>query len=395
MSIVVASAATHVGRVRDHNEDGHFIDADQQIFAVADGMGGHAAGEVASSTAVKRVSEAWSALPLQRQAELYADSGDADARRRLLQSVRQGVVTAHLEIVDLAVANPERQGMGTTFTGFLIAGGDAFFAHAGDSRAYLMRDGISVQLSEDHTILARLRATALDGELDPAAVERYRCVLTNALGLGDATSVATFVVPLYSGDRILLCSDGVYEYFEENELGALISDSPSPARAAQGVVDLAVERGGADNATAVVVKVVEAGVTRVAPERRASDEQALAACRLFADLTARERLRALRIAVQREISAGRELSPVALEDRVAYVVLEGEIVGGDDVSHGPGAVIFPESLVAGAPAPTRKARPGTDVRVLVIRRNDFFELTEDDAELGVKLFAAVAGLVAR
>jgi PPM family protein phosphatase len=237
--ILVAAGATNVGRVRAHNEDNHLIDTDNQIFVVADGMGGHAAGEVASAIACKRVHESWTEISMQRHRAAYAAHGDADARRALFQAVREGVMNAHFHIVEQASRDENKRGMGTTFTGLLVAGGDAVFAHAGDSRAYLVRDGIAIQLSEDHTVLARLRAAGVedadtdpgDGNLSASARHRWRGVLTNALGIGDVTRVATFAVPMYSGDRFVLCSDGVSEYLDETDLVDVVAEAASPALA--------------------------------------------------------------------------------------------------------------------------------------------------------------------
>lgn len=392
MSTVIGAAATHVGLVRAHNEDSYLADPDGAYFAVADGMGGHAAGEVASRLAVEGAAEAWSSPALRRQVADYVSRGDADARRALLSAVRAGVLAAHARILASARDNPDTQaGMGSTFTGLLVAGGDAIFAHAGDSRAYLVRDRIPVLLSEDHSVSSRLRAAGLAGRGTPD-LRRWEGVLTNALGVGDAR-VATFLVPLYDADLLVLCSDGVHQYVAEPEIGSVLAAAPSPARAAQRLIDLALERGGEDNATAVVVKVVEAGETRVPPEQRAREEAAVAACPLLAGLGARERLRALRLATVRELDDGEPLSPVALEDRVAYVVLDGEVVVGD-AAQGPGSLVHAQSLIVGAGPPRHAARARGRVRLLVLRQNDFAELADDEPELGVKLYGALAGLVA-
>jgi len=395
MSTMIASAVTDVGNVRDHNEDSHVADTDNGVFIVADGMGGHAAGEVASSTAVRIASEAWRSLSTQRHLEAYAQRGDAATRRAVVHAVRQGVVNAHLDILRQAQADDNKSGMGTTFTGFVVAGGDAVFAHAGDSRAYLVRDGMAIQLSEDHTLLSRLHAAGVEPEEDESAPDRFKGVLTNALGIGGETRVATFLVPLYSGDRIMLCSDGVHDYLSESEIGEVIVAAPSPARGAQRLVDLALERGGADNATAVLVKVLEAGETKIPKEQRERDEKAVAACPLFEYLTGGERLRALRIAIGRELKEGKSLTPVALGERVAYILLEGEIEVLGQVQR-PGSLIYPEALVDGTPAPDREmlAKAKTRVRLLTIRRDDFFEITEEEAELGVKMYSVLAKLMA-
>jgi serine/threonine protein phosphatase PrpC len=125
--------------------------------------------------------------------------------------------------------------MGTTFTGLVVVGGDAVIAHAGDSRAYLVRDGIAVQLTEDHTLLARLLASGMPLAEGPASA-RWKGVITNALGFGDDTRVVTFMVPLSDGDRLLLCSDGVSEYVGEAEVGQILvgQPEPGPGRAAAG-----------------------------------------------------------------------------------------------------------------------------------------------------------------
>ncbi len=401
---IVAAGATHVGRVRAHNEDNHLIDTDNQVFIVADGMGGHAAGEVASAIACKRVHQSWTEISMQRHRAAYAAHGDADARRALFQAVREGVMNAHFHIVEQASRDEDKRGMGTTFTGLLVAGGDAVFAHAGDSRAYLVRDGIAIQLSEDHTVLARLRAAGVEesdtdpaGEMSPgaAARHRWRGVLTNALGIGDVTRVATFAVPMYSGDRFLLVSDGISEYLDETDLVDIVLKAPSPALAANRLVDRAVDLGGGDNATAVVVKVVEAGETVVPPDQRDRDDAAVARCPLFEPLTPQERLRALRITTPRDIKPGRELPALALGDRVAYVVVDGEVVLADGERIGPSGLVYASGLVDGTSQVREAAATSELTRLLVIRRGDFHELAEEESDLGVKLYAVLATIMAR
>jgi serine/threonine protein phosphatase PrpC len=396
MSTMIAAVVTDVGKVREHNEDAHLVDSDGQVFIVADGMGGHAAGEVASATAVRIAHEAWTSMSMRRRIEEYSKEGSATARRQLVLAVREGVMNAHLNILSQAQEDQAKRGMGCTFTGFLVAGAEAVFAHAGDSRAYLMRDGIAMQLSEDHTLLSRLEAAGVDPATAGPEADRWKGVLTNALGMGGDTRVATFFVTLEPGDRVLLCSDGVYEYFTEHEIGDTVIAQPSPALAAGKLVELALERGGEDNATAVVVKVLETGETRVPPEQRKRDELSIASCPLFEYLTPTERLRALRITTPRELKPGKPLAPVAMNERVAYVVLEGEIEQlGNKL--GPGSLIYPEALVQGTEMPDRAmtAKAVSAARLLTIRRDDFFEITEEESELGVKMYAVLAKLMAR
>ena len=289
--------------------------------------------------------------------------------------------------------DPTKRGMGTTFVGFVVAGGDAVFAQAGDSRAYLVRDDIAMQLTEDHTLLARLAASGIDvtGEGEES---RWKGVLTNALGIGDRTGVSTFLVPVVPGDRFLLCSDGVTEYVGEAEVGEVLAAQPSPGRAAQRLIDLALERGGADNATAVVVKVLEVGTTRVPPERQARDDEILAGSGFLGGLSPQQRLRVLRIGFERELDPAERIPAATLGDRVAWLILDGEVERDGQVL-GPGRLVYPESLLPNRPAIDKDglASPRGPVRALAFRRDDFGELVVDDGDLAEPLFAALARLL--
>ena len=382
---IVAAAVTDVGKVREHNEDASFIDADRGVFMVCDGMGGHAAGEVASALAVAVVRERWLDPATTRAIAAWNETGTADARRALLGAVRDGVHQAHGAIASEAAADERKRGMGTTFVGVLVSGGDAVVSHAGDSRAYLVRGGIAVQLTEDHTLLSRLLAAGIDVDVEGDGA-RFKTMLTNALGIGEAPKASTTMIPLCDGDRLLLCSDGVSEYVTEVEVGEVLSTAPSPARAAHQLVDRALERGGHDNATAVVLRILEAGASARAADQLRRDDVAAAACPLLSGLSPQRRMRALRIAVERDLPAMDKVPAHLLSDRVAWIVLDGEAERDGRVV-GPGALLYPESLVVGRPS-----LPGDrlyvvkrDLRAMLLRCDDFQELCEDDSELAEAL----------
>lgn len=394
MSTVIAAGLTHVGRVREHNEDSHFVDVDQQIFIVADGMGGHAAGEVASKMAVDGVAASWSGDSVRKQVTEYAERGDVERRGKLLRTLREGVLETNQNIIRRSQSDQDKKGMGTTLTGFVVAGGEALFAHAGDSRAYLLRDRIPVLLSEDHTITSRLRAAGIDRGIPGPTPERFKGMLTNALGMAEATRVATFVVPLYSGDRLILSSDGIHDYLSEVEVGQVVQQAASPALAAQSLVNLALERGGADNATVIVVKVVEAGTTSVPTSERERHERSIAACPLFADLSPQQILRALRITTPRFYAKGRDIPRVALDDRVAYIVLDGEVRGAG-VQAKAGDLVLPEALIQETVVSAANLHAVADATLLMVRRNDFAELCDDDPDLAVSLYDSLATTLRR
>ncbi|MBA2543430.1 MAG: protein phosphatase 2C domain-containing protein, partial [Deltaproteobacteria bacterium] len=391
---IVGAAATHVGKVREHNEDAHFFDADTGVFLVCDGMGGHAAGEVASAIAIRTIRNEWSSAVTHKLIDGFMDGGSPDVKKQLLGSIRAGVVAAHDSILAEARRDLTKKGMGTTLVGAVIVGNELVFAHAGDSRAYLVRDAIALQLTEDHTLLARLLAAGIDVDQSGEG-SRFKSMLTNALGIGEECKVSTFVVPLADGDRFLLCSDGISEYVPEHEVGEVLTKQPSPARAAQKLIELALERGGADNATAIVVRVLEAGETPQPAETIKRDEEVIRSCSLWsAKVTPQQRLRALRIAIARDHVMGERLPAYHLGDRVAWIVVEGRVVQVGAVLEA-GTLLYPESLVADSQAPDREslAVARTDVRALALRADDFRELCEDDSELAEVLLESLAPLI--
>jgi PPM family protein phosphatase len=390
---IVAAAVTHVGNVREHNEDASFVDEAAGVFLVCDGMGGHAAGEVASALAIKTVKTNWTSVDVGRAATAWAETGTAEAKRALLAAVRAGAHAAHAAISAEADADVQKRGMGTTFVGVLIVGSDAVMVHAGDSRAYLVREGIAMQLTEDHTLLAKLLAAGIDVDVDGDGA-RFKTMLTNALGIGTEPHASTFVVPLTDGDRVLLCSDGVSEYVAEAEVGEVLSRAASPGRAAQQLVDMSLARGGHDNATAVVLKVVEVGANVKSAELLKKDAAAVAACPLYDKLSPQKRLRGLRVAIGRDLGAGEVVPAHTLGDRVAWVVLEGEVER-DGIKSGAGSLLYPESLIPDRPMIDRDRlyRTLTEVRGLVLRSDDFQELCADDPELAEPLLEGLAGAI--
>ncbi|MEP6865399.1 MAG: protein phosphatase 2C domain-containing protein [Deltaproteobacteria bacterium] len=391
---IVGAAETSVGKVREHNEDAHFIDPDLGIFAVCDGMGGHAAGEVASGIAVKVVRDHWSSDETLRAIDTWLEQGTIEARKAMLATVNHGVIAAHDAIMAEATRDRTKGGMGTTIIGALVVGGDIVFAQCGDSRAYMVRDGIAMQLTEDHTLLARLLAAGVDVDTSNEG-SRFKSMLTNALGIGTECKAATFIVPLADGDRFLLCSDGITEYVQEAEIGEVLTAQPSPARAAQRLVELALQRGGGDNATALVVRVLEAGETARPAEQLHRENKAINACPLWAKVTPQGRLRALRIALPRDHAQDAKVPAQTLGDRVAWIIVDGEVEQ-DGVLRGPGSLLYPEALLEEAQLPDKDglAIAASDVRALALRCDDFHEVCEDDAELGEVLLAALAAEIA-
>lgn len=246
MSLTVRSAArSDPGRVRDNNEDS--FHQGERIFCVADGLGGHQAGEVASGIAARTVSNL-DGIPL------------ADAVGHLAEGVRQ----ANRLVYDEARSDPSKSGMGTTLTAMVVDDAAAHLAHVGDSRAYLIRDNDVQLLTEDHTVVGRMVADGMITE-EQAAQHPQRSMLTRALGTRRVVDVDVTHVPLRGGDRLLLCSDGLTAVVEPLELPKMLSGDDLD-EVADRLISISLERGAPDNVTVIVVDVegTPSGTGRVA-----------------------------------------------------------------------------------------------------------------------------------
>ncbi len=239
-TMLQVASATDVGRRRDHNEDElvTFETSDGAlVLVVADGMGGHLAGEVASKIAVDVL-----------QRELTAPSADPAT------ALRTAIERAHQEVWDEAERDAEKAGMGSTVVAAIVVGNTAYLANAGDSPAYLIRDGETEQLTHDHGLVAEQVDAGLITE-DDAEHHPFRHILTRCLGAESKVDVEVYPPrELQSGDVLLLCSDGLTEHVKKREIAALV-DGPDPNAIAQGLIDVTNQRGGHDNITVIVARV--------------------------------------------------------------------------------------------------------------------------------------------
>jgi PPM family protein phosphatase len=232
-------AGTDVGRARSGNEDSYFCG--RTVFAVADGLGGHQGGEVASAAAV----EPLAALDGREFA------GPGEAAEALAAAIREG----NSAILERAAGDPGLWGMGTTVTAAALAGDRHLqLAHVGDSRAYLLRDGSLDQLTIDHTVVGEL---VRRGRLTPeqAAIHPERSILTRAVGLDPRVPVDTpDPLELRDGDQVLLCSDGLTEAVDDGRIAELLSAADDGDAACRSMIDAANAAGGPDNITVVLLR---------------------------------------------------------------------------------------------------------------------------------------------
>lgn len=239
MTILRSGSATDVGRIRQVNQDLSL--ETPNLFAVADGMGGHAGGEVAARVAIESLQSAFDRQPS-------------------TEGLEQAVLAANEAVFEQGQAQEDLHGMGTTLTAAaLVAGPDGrdlvALANVGDSRAYLLSEGEFSQVTQDHSLAEeRVRRGLLSEE--EAALDPRRHILTRALGVAPEVAVDLWELHLRTGDRVLLCSDGLCNEVDDAEMAALLEAESDPAVAARRLVDTANEHGGSDNITAVVVDVL-------------------------------------------------------------------------------------------------------------------------------------------
>jgi serine/threonine protein phosphatase PrpC len=238
------------GKVRENNEDshGHVVPEDEAVldergalFIVADGMGGHRGGEIASGLAVRTISNA------------YYASAEGDVVKTLVAAFEQ----ANTSILDKAAANATLFGMGTTCTAVVIRRARAYVAHVGDSRAYLYREGSIRQITQDHSLVAEMVRSGIISEED-ARTHPKRHVITRSMGVQESVVTDTLEgsLEVRAGDTFLLCSDGLTSYANDDDLAQALEGS-TPDDTCRALVDLANERGGRDNITVVVFTVTQ------------------------------------------------------------------------------------------------------------------------------------------
>ncbi|HEY9127984.1 MAG TPA: Stp1/IreP family PP2C-type Ser/Thr phosphatase [Acidobacteriaceae bacterium] len=246
------AAATDIGCVRGNNEDSFGYDGEQHLYVVCDGMGGSAAGEVASGMAVRALIENFEAL------------GASNAAMPVDQKLHHAIRAANRAVRDAAETNPQLYNMGTTLVCASLDGARLVIGNVGDSRAYLIRGGTCQQVTLDHSLVdEQLRQGLITPEM--AAASNLQSVITRAIGASDAVEPDLFAVELSMGDMFLLTSDGLTRYAKADVIAEMAGAQQELTAICQKLIDHAKQSGGVDNITCMMLRVVDApGVGAVA-----------------------------------------------------------------------------------------------------------------------------------
>jgi len=251
---------TDVGCQRSNNEDSFGLDLDAGIFAVCDGMGGMAAGETASGTAVKELVEQF----------CREDKATVSLEDRL----RRAILHANRQVFLLAQTSEELRGMGTTLVSACVEGRRIVIGNVGDSRAYFLRGGVCAQITNDHSFVAeQVRSGSMN--LEEAHASPFQSLITRAIGIGEKVEPDIFSGSLEPGDILLLTSDGLTRYADSKVIATVILTSANLQGASQALIDLAKAHGAVDNVTCVLVQFLEPAPHSASVDERGSGTEGL------------------------------------------------------------------------------------------------------------------------
>ena len=247
---IQAKGVTDVGQNREINEDYFYVDNSRGLFIVCDGLGGHAAGEVASHKAIEftieYLSDHWETIESAKQ--------NPAGYYRLTQLVELAIHETCRRINTLAASDPKLRGMATTLTMLLIVDGNAIVGHVGDSRLYIKRDDDVFLLTTDHTLLNEVTT---EFDVDPAQIQKFAHCLTRSVGNNESVAVETLMFEARQHDVLLLCTDGLSNYFDSDSVVAELLSGKHVNTMARSLVEFANQCGGQDNITALVIRILD------------------------------------------------------------------------------------------------------------------------------------------
>ncbi len=385
---VSAYSATDPGRRRKNNEDAFLVDGSLGLYVVADGMGGQKAGEVASNRAVAVIRSEVAARA--EVLDQFAKEDTPELRITAQQVLEKAIQSACAEVHRMSQENPAYGGMGTTVVAVIIAGEKAVVANVGDSRVYLLRAGQLYRLTEDHTLVAtQLKAGIITRE--EATRSPLRNVLIRAVGNQPSVQVDTLLLEVLPADRIVLCTDGLHGYLDEDPQSETVFQQPDAALLPTKMIELANGRGGRDNITVVVAEIE--GEEQAEESLEASTKlDALGQSPLFKHLTYKEQIAVLGISRLRTYRPGEDIVIEGDPMGDMYLLLRGRVSvlkGGAPVASLLSGSHFGEMGLVDEGKRSATVRALIPTRALVLPREDVMNLMKREPVLAVKLLWAI------
>lgn len=385
-------ATTHTGLARDHNEDNFLVDRDLSLFMVCDGMGGHAAGEVASALSVRVIHQ------MLQEHQWVLDDYTQDmtseaARQAVLELLHQAISEANRQVFALGQLDPEREGMGTTCCALLLLGGRGFVGHVGDSRIYRIREQQVDQITDDHSLLNEMirQGRAREGDQIP-----NQNAVTRAVGVRESVEVDVYEVDVQTQDLFVLCSDGFSEYIERGAQLVGMIDPADLEASSQRCIEHALEGGGKDNITTILLRVRELDAAKKVL-MYSPTAKLLRASPLFSEATPSEIARLCEVVDRHAFEPGDMIiEPNRSADCICLIVSGSVGVSGTEV--GVTALhagdTFGELSLLGRAHPREGYEALAPTRLLVFRREPLFELLRESPNLAGRVFFGLASNMA-
>ncbi len=387
------SHLTDSGRKRDHNEDSYLFDESLGIYIVCDGMGGHAAGEIASQMACEAIMKHFKShhSAIVEFKKSSASEGFSEQKLKIYSLIDDSIAEANKVIFERAQKEPEKKGMGTTLVLAIATEHGVFVAHVGDSRAYLIRKGQLKQLTEDHSLVNEMIAAGMVSK-EEAHNHPQGNVITKALGIQSAVVGDCRFFETMEGDAIFLCSDGLHDYFSQNQALDIYHHN-SIKNLAKSYIDFANKSGGKDNITCIVLQFGDKEAPPVHPEKVTADSkiQVLKKIPLFSSLNYKEISLLLEFIEVVDFKIAQNVITENEYGDEMFVILKGEL-----------GVFYENSQVNslkpgqffGEMALIDKAKRSATIQALApsklmrIHRDKLFPLLKKEPKIGVKIFWA-------
>jgi serine/threonine protein phosphatase PrpC/CRP-like cAMP-binding protein len=382
-----AVGLTDVGRKRDHNEDYFVMKEDLGLYVVCDGMGGHAAGEIASemtATVVANVVQKNYSHVIDYMAE--PNKANRERVKRLLEAAIQ---RACKKVYETSESDPSKKGMGTTCVLCLMVDDGAFIAHVGDSRCYLYRQTETYQITEDHSLVNEYVKQGMMSK-EEAQKHPQANLITRGVGLQPSVQVDTLYSEMMDGDIILLCSDGLSEYVAESDFSKMVAKH-SLQELPKITIDLANKRGGKDNITSVLIQTGDPSA-EVASDSVSKKVEMLKKIPLFKNFEFQELTKVMEVIEVHRWGKGELIIEEGSTGEEMYIVLSGKVeVSIDNVNIAelnPGNFFGEMSLIDKTPR-SATIRSLSDTKIMVIHKKPLFAVLKKESRIAMKLFWAL------